>query len=149
MSSTFKVRRVAATALPAVIALSAAMAPTPASAATPTCTTITDHGVTMIPDLDSVSIPVTVSGCASNGASTVTLEVHITHTYRGDLAIDLYAPDGAAVFRLKDPDPDDSADNVDATYTVNSPVTIGVWLLRVSDVAEFDTGQINSWTLTI
>ena len=40
------------------------------------------------------------------------------HTYRGDLAIDLIAPDGS-VYHLKSANANDSAANVNATYTVN------------------------------
>ena len=72
----------------------------------------------------------------------------ITHTYRGDLVIDLVAPDGTT-YRLK-ASSSDSADNVVTTYTVNasSEVANGTWKLRVQDVAASDTGHINSWKLT-
>ena len=47
-----------------------------------------------------------------------TVAVNIVHTYRGDLVIDLVAPDGTA-YRLKNSSYFDGADNVNATYTVN------------------------------
>jgi subtilisin-like proprotein convertase family protein len=76
--------------------------------------------------------------------------VDIRHTYRGDLVIDLLAPDGSA-YRLKNSSSSDSADNVIATYTVNvsSEVANGTWRLQVRDVYSADTGYINSWTLDL
>ena len=73
----------------------------------------------------------------------------ITHTWRGDLVIDLVAPDGTA-YRLKNSSSSDSADNVQTTYTVNasSEVANGTWKLKVQDVASQDTGTINSFKLT-
>lgn len=71
------------------------------------------------------------------------------HTWRGDLVVDLVAPDGTA-YRLKSFSSSDSADNVQATYTVDasSEVANGTWALRVQDQAAQDTGYINAWSLT-
>ncbi|GAA3213875.1 hypothetical protein GCM10020256_14270 [Streptomyces thermocoprophilus] len=75
--------------------------------------------------------------------------MNITHTWRGDLVIDLIAPDGTA-YRLKNSSSSDSADNIDTTYTVNASgeTANGTWKLRVQDVARYDTGTLNSWALT-
>ncbi|MFI1931972.1 M4 family metallopeptidase [Streptomyces sp. NPDC020330] len=103
-----------------------------------------------IPDAGAaVTSSVTVSGVAGNAPSTLKADVNITHTWRGDLVIDLVAPDGTA-YRLKNRSSGDSADNVVATYTVNasSEVANGVWKLKVQDVARQDTGRINSFKLT-
>jgi aminopeptidase S len=77
------------------------------------------------------------------------VEVHITHTYRGDLVIDLVAPDGTA-YRLKNSG-SDSTDNVDETYRVNleSEAADGTWNLRVQDVYAIDVGTLKTWTLTL
>jgi subtilisin-like proprotein convertase family protein len=74
--------------------------------------------------------------------------VDITHTYRGDLVVDLVAPDGTS-YRLKSSSSSDSAADVVATYTVDasSEVANGVWKLKVQDVATADAGFINSWKL--
>ncbi|MCC8250000.1 M28 family metallopeptidase [Saccharothrix luteola] len=100
-----------------------------------------------IPDLTTVESPITVSGVAGNAPSALAVGVDITHTYRGDLVIDLIAPDGSA-YRVKTSS-NDSADNVVTTYTVNasSEVANGTWKLRVQDVASADTGRINGWSL--
>jgi aminopeptidase S len=100
-----------------------------------------------IPDLKTVESPITVSGVPGNAPTALGVGVDITHTYRGDLVIDLIAPDGTA-FRLKTSS-NDSADNVVTTYPVNASgeVANGIWKLRVQDVAAQDIGQINSWSL--
>ncbi|UZI28644.1 M4 family metallopeptidase [Streptomyces sp. VB1] len=103
-----------------------------------------------IPDAGAaVTSAVTVSGVTGNAPSTLKADVNITHTWRGDLVVDLVAPDGTA-YRLKNSSSGDSADNVVATYTVNasSEVANGVWKLKVQDVARQDTGRINSFKLT-
>ncbi|MBK3544657.1 M4 family metallopeptidase [Streptomyces sp. MBT60] len=103
-----------------------------------------------IPDAGAaVTSSVTVSGVTGNAPSALKVDVNISHTWRGDLVVDLVAPDGTA-YRLKNSSSGDSADNVVATYTVNasSEVANGVWKLKVQDVARQDTGKINSFKLT-
>ncbi|MFD3411959.1 M4 family metallopeptidase [Streptomyces cyaneofuscatus] len=109
-----------------------------------------NNTVVNIPDAGAaVTSSVNVTGVTGNAPSTLKVDVNITHTYRGDLVIDLVAPDGTA-YRLKNSSSGDSADNVVATYTVNasSEVANGVWKLKVQDVARADTGRINSVKLT-
>ncbi|MGW7266438.1 M4 family metallopeptidase [Streptomyces sp. NPDC054842] len=103
-----------------------------------------------IPDNGAaVTSSVTVSGRTGNAPSNLAVAVDIVHTWRGDLVIDLLAPDGTA-YRLKNFSSSDSADNVNTTYTVDasSEVANGTWKLRVQDQAAQDTGYINSWKLT-
>ncbi|WP_274562169.1 M4 family metallopeptidase [Streptomyces spiramyceticus] len=92
------------------------------------------------------SVTSTKTGAAP---STLKASVDIVHTWRGDLVIDLIAPDGTA-YRLKNSSGSDSADNVVETYTVNasSETANGIWKLKVQDVAAQDTGYINSFKLT-
>ncbi|MGK5678363.1 M4 family metallopeptidase [Actinoplanes sp. URMC 104] len=104
-----------------------------------------------IPDLGSaVSSSITISGCGRAASATSTIAVNIVHTYRGDLRVDLVAPDGT-VYNLKPTSTSDSADNVSTTYTRNlsSETANGSWQLRVQDTYRNDTGYINSWTLTV
>ncbi len=113
-------------------------------------TTFTSTSAVSIPDAGSaIESPITVSGRTGNAPSALQVGVDITHTWRGDLVIDLVAPDGST-YRLKSASSSDSADNVIATYTVNasSEVANGTWKLRVQDTAAQDTGRINSWKLT-
>ncbi|MCX5143018.1 M4 family metallopeptidase [Streptomyces sp. NBC_00338] len=118
----------------------------------------TDPGGTVFENTTVVSIPdagsavtssVNVTGRTGNAPSTLKVGVDITHTYRGDLVLDLIAPDGSA-YRLKNSSSSDSADNVKTTYTVNasSEAANGTWKLKVQDVYASDTGKINSFKLT-
>ncbi|MBQ1018772.1 S8 family peptidase [Micromonospora sp. D93] len=104
-----------------------------------------------IPDAGSaVTSSITISGCGRNASSASTVAVNIVHTYRGDLVIDLLAPDGSS-YRLKNSSTSDSTDNVNATYTVNvsGEAADGIWRLQVRDTYSADTGYINTWTLTV
>ncbi|WP_244945152.1 M4 family metallopeptidase [Couchioplanes caeruleus] len=104
-----------------------------------------------IPDAGAaVTSTITISGCGRNASATSTVAVNIVHTYRGDLVIDLVAPDGTA-YRLKNSSLTDSADNVDATYTANlsGEAGNGAWKLQVRDVYSADTGYLNTGTLTL
>jgi len=118
---------------------------------TGTCSAQTNGTDVSIPDAGAaVTSTITMSGCSGNASATSSVEVHIKHTWRGDLVVDLVAPDGTA-YRLKNSSANDSADNVDATYTVNlsSEVRNGAWKLKVQDVARYDVGNIDTWTLTL
>ncbi|MEU8675875.1 M28 family metallopeptidase [Streptomyces sp. NPDC048560] len=97
----------------------------------------------------AVTSPIAVSGRTGNAPATLQVGVDIKHTYRGDLVIDLLAPDGTA-YRLKNSSGSDSADNVITSYTVNASAEVanGTWRLRVQDVAAQDTGYVDSWKLT-
>ncbi len=92
---------------------------------------------------------VAVTGRTGNAPAALQVGVDIKHTWRGDLVVDLLAPDGTA-YRLKNSSSGDSADNVVTTYTVNASAEVanGTWKLRVQDVARQDTGYIDSWKLT-
>ncbi|MBM7172164.1 M4 family metallopeptidase [Streptomyces sp. G44] len=103
-----------------------------------------------IPDNGAaVTSSVNVTGRTGNAPSALKVDVDIVHTWRGDLQVDLVAPDGTA-YRLKSTSSSDSADNVKETYTVDasSEVANGTWKLRVQDKAAQDTGYINSWKVT-
>ncbi|SDI71712.1 serine protease [Actinokineospora alba] len=118
---------------------------------TPTgCPAQTNGTDVAIPDAGAAVTSTINVTCSGNASATSKVEVHIKHTWRGDLVIDLVAPDGTA-YRLKSNSSSDSADNVDATYTVNlsGEARSGAWKLRVRDVEYFDRGTIDSWTLTL
>ncbi|MER6315814.1 M28 family metallopeptidase [Streptomyces sp. NPDC001581] len=103
-----------------------------------------------IPDSPAAAVnsPITVSGVAGNAPATTKVDVNIVHTYRGDLVVDLVAPDGT-VYNLHNRT-GGSADNLVQSYTVNasSEVANGVWNLRVKDAAAQDVGYVNSWKIT-
>ncbi|WEH39593.1 M4 family metallopeptidase [Streptomyces sp. AM 2-1-1] len=116
----------------------------------PTGTVFTNSTAVSIPDNGAaVTSSITVSGITGNAPSTLQVGVDITHTWRGDLVVDLVGPNGTS-YRLKNSSSSDSADNVVATYTVNASAQVanGVWKLKVQDIASSDTGKINSFKLT-
>ncbi|WP_256107494.1 M28 family peptidase [Streptomyces sp. ODS05-4] len=116
----------------------------------PTGDTYENTADVAIPDNGAaVTSTVNVSGRTGNAPATLKVGVDIVHTFRGDLVVDLLAPDGSA-YRLKNSSSSDSADNVQATYTVNasSEAANGAWKLRVQDIAAQDTGYINAFRLT-
>ncbi|MFC8490595.1 MULTISPECIES: M28 family metallopeptidase [unclassified Streptomyces] len=96
----------------------------------------------------AVTSTVNVTGITGNAPSDLSVGVDIVHTYKGDLIVDLVAPDGS-VYNLHNR-AGGSADNIVQTYTVNasSEVANGAWKLRVQDKASADTGYINAFKLT-
>jgi serine protease len=110
-----------------------------------TYTNTTDYAINNNATVDS---PITVSGRSGNGPSNASISVNIVHTYRGDLRVDLVAPDGT-LYNLHNRS-GGSADNIVSTYSRNltSEALNGTWRLRVNDNANGDTGYINSWSIT-
>jgi subtilisin family serine protease len=113
------------------------------------CAAATNGTNYTINDNSTVSSPISISGCTGNGGSSATVEVHIVHTYIGDLVVDLVAPDGS-VYNLHNRS-GGSADNINQTYSVNlsGEAANGSWNLRVRDAASADVGYIDTWTLDL
>ena len=103
-----------------------------------------------IPDNNTTGVysNIAVSGRTGNAPSNAQVAVNIVHTYKGDLIVDLVAPDGS-VYNVHNRT-GGSADNINQTYTVNlsSEALNGTWRLRARDRAATDTGYINSWSIT-
>ena len=97
---------------------------------------------------NTVSDTMTVTG--SDTATSVSVAIDITHTYIGDLKVDLIAPDGTT--KTLHNRSGGGTDDIDQTYAPNFdgvPIA-GTWTLRVNDnYAAEDDGVLNSWTLTI
>ncbi len=100
-----------------------------------------------IRDRATINSPIAVSGRTGNAPSTLKVYVNILHTYRGDLKVDLVAPDGS-LYNIHNRT-GGSADNLTGTYTINasSEVANGTWNLRVYDGATGDTGTLDKWSL--
>ena len=100
-----------------------------------------------INDNSTIESPLAVSGRTGNAPSTLKVNVTIYHSYKGDLKVDLIAPDGS-VYVLHNR-AGGSADNIIASFTVNasSEVANGTWKLRVNDNANGDTGYLDKWSL--
>ncbi|MFG2884352.1 M4 family metallopeptidase [Streptomyces sp. NPDC048297] len=97
----------------------------------------------------AVTSTITVSGRTGNAPSNLQVTPNISHTWRGDLVVDLVGPSGTS-YRLKSFSSSDSADDVTDTYTVNASAepANGTWTLKVQDQATYDTGTINGWKIT-
>jgi subtilisin family serine protease len=119
--------------------------PPPSGGCVGTSTTDVD-----IPDFgDPVTSAINITDCDGNADAASTVAVKIVHTYRGDLVLDLVAPDGTA-YRLKNSS-SDGTDNLDTSYTVDvsTETANGIWLLQAQDVYAIDTGYIDGWTLSL
>jgi lysyl endopeptidase len=100
-----------------------------------------------IADNSTIESTIAVSGRSGNASAALQVAVNITHTYKGDLKVDLIAPNGT-VYVLHNRS-GGSADNIVQTFTVNASAVAanGSWRLRVNDNAAGDTGRLNSWSL--
>lgn len=100
-----------------------------------------------ISDNSTVESPLAISNRSGNAPSALRVSVRISHTYIGDLKVDLIAPNGTVhVLHNRS---GGSADNLFQTYTVNASGSAanGTWRLRVNDNANGDTGFIDAWSL--
>lgn len=116
----------------------------------PSCGPFTNAANVTISDFATSVSPLAVSGCSGAASAGSQIAVDIKHTFRGDLQIDLIAPDGTS-YRLKNANANDSADNVNTTYTANlsGEARNGTWKLSVYDTAQNDVGYIDSWSLAL
>jgi len=115
----------------------------------PTCTGANTTDLPIPDNGPAVSSPITISGCGRNASATSAVTVDISHPRRGDLVIDLVAPDGT-VYNLKQRNNDNGAD-IHQTYTVNlsSEAGDGTWQLRVRDRRRNNAGFLDRWVLNL
>jgi len=113
-----------------------------------TTQTYSSTTVVNIGDNTTITSPITVSGRTGNAPTTASVSVNITHTYQGDLKVDLVAPDGS-LYNIHNRT-GAGTDNVIKTVTLNlsSEALNGVWKMQVNDNAAGDTGKLNSWSIT-
>jgi subtilisin-like proprotein convertase family protein len=126
----------------------------------------TSGGSSATRNFNSINVPISIPDNNATGVNSVinvpvglsdtlqvTVDVNITHTFLGNLVIQLIAPNGQMA-TLSDRQ-GNSADNfvvtgldVSASFsTTTSPS--GQWRLFVRDLAAFDVGAINSFTVHI
>lgn len=106
--------------------------------------------VTAIPD--NLQAGILTSAVVQQGGAVeqITLDLDVTHTYRGDLEVTL--THAGREVRLLEADSNDAEDNLVRSFAVvgfEGVEAAGEWVVRVADVAREDTGALNSWTLTI
>ena len=102
-------------------------------------------GVTSVLDIPNVPAGIDIR--------LVQASVNIKHTFRGDLIVQLIAPNGetATLSNRAGGSADDVAFtnlNVTAAFTNGAPAS-GQWKLFVRDLAALDVGTITSWSLRI
>jgi len=107
-------------------------------------------------DIPDVGVPV-VSSISVTEAGTlaeVRVALDISHSYIGDLRVDLIAPDGTAVALHNHTG--GSANDIKKVYAATEVPSLrslegkpaqGTWKLRVADTFRFDVGRVNSWRL--
>ena len=101
-----------------------------------------------IPDNDETGVESQVEVTEDRPIGSLVVTVDITHTYIGDLVIELSHND--KIVTLQDQE-GGSAANLQkefrpADFTGDS--TLGTWTLKVSDRANLDSGTLNSWSIT-
>jgi subtilisin family serine protease len=124
--------------------------PVPTTTTPPVCTPVANASNLTVPDLRTVSSQLTIAGCTGKASVRSTVRVRVVHPHRGDISLDLLAPDGS-VYKLKSANTSDGAANISTTYTVDlsSENRNGNWRLRVHDNFSNYTGYIDSWTLSL
>lgn len=115
-----------------------------------TTVSYTNNTVIPIPDYPGAGISSDINVPDNLTVWNTACEVHITHTWIGDLIVTLRSPSGTeAILHNRE---GGSADDIHKTYYPddfrNEPAQ-GTWTLLVSDHAGADTGTLDSWTLTI
>lgn len=102
-----------------------------------------------IPDNDAtgIEIPLPVTGLSL--VTTLSLSIEIDHTYRGDLRVELVAPNGTS--EMMQDLTGGSATDLDLvrqpTTRFTGAAATGTWRIRVWDLLASDTGSVRSATL--
>ena len=101
-----------------------------------------------VPDQGEIALPFEVKNV--NVLKNLNLNIKITHTYIGDIVINLVAPDGTTVnLRNNQGGGDDNLDlTLDADFppfqTIYGKNAVGTWKLIFKDTAKSDTGKVDS-----
>jgi immune inhibitor A len=110
----------------------------------------------LIPDNAPGGVQDTIEMAGAGRVRGVTVAIDITHTYVGDLRVELVSPSGQrAVLHNRT---GGNADNLTRTFSSSDTASLanlmdafiaGEWMLHVSDHASRDTGTLNRWALLI
>jgi len=109
-----------------------------------------------IPDNNETGIESTINVNKDGLVKQIAISVDITHTYVGDLRVEMIAPNGQTV-SLQNKE-GGNADNLQKTWSSTSSGALnslvgnrssGNWRLRVADLAGADVGKLNKWELAI
>ncbi|WP_210580080.1 proprotein convertase P-domain-containing protein [Streptomyces sp. GESEQ-4] len=124
--------------------------PAPEPDAKPRSTSIVNATAVPIPDPGTVRSPITVTDIPGNAPKALQARVNLTHEWRGEVKIDLIAPDGK-VYPLKTTDWTQNGGTINTTYTVDagSSPAAGTWNLQVEDRSAGAVGTLQDWSLVI
>jgi hypothetical protein len=114
-----------------------------------TTTTHTSDRAMPIPDDDTTGIASEITVTEGGAVTSVTVDVAITHPYRGDLVVALRKGETRVVLFERD---GGAADDLVRTFTAlgfTGTDAAGTWTLAVTDTAAADVGTLTSWTLRI
>jgi subtilisin-like proprotein convertase family protein len=117
---------------------------------------VSDNPGTIIPDNQPAGIERTLNVAASGRLDSIEVDLDITHTFIGDLLVELFAPDNTSV-PLHNRSGGATV-NLIRTYTLLNTASLqtlrnreikGNWRLRVADRAAVDQGKLNRWQLRL
>ncbi|MGD9928926.1 MAG: proprotein convertase P-domain-containing protein [Mangrovibacterium sp.] len=115
-----------------------------------------DEPALRVPDNDPVGVERTIQVEETGTVKEIEVGIDITHTYIGDLIVNLSSPSGTQVNLHKKTG--GTTDNLIKTYSMANtpPLAVmkgeqitGIWKLNVSDNLQRDTGKLNSWSIKI
>jgi extracellular elastinolytic metalloproteinase len=109
-----------------------------------------------IPDNDPIGVSSAATIEASGTIQSVKVALNITHTFIGDLRVELVSPSGQQAIlhnRTGGSQHDliatyDSASDTALANLIGQPAK-GTWVLRVKDLAALDLGTLNKWSLEL
>lgn len=108
-----------------------------------------------IPDNDPTGVSSAIALAGSGAVQQLKVSVDVTHTYIGDLRVELLSPSGRrAILHAQ---LGGAQDNLAMIYDSSAPGSVvaafvgqpvaGNWVLRVTDLAGLDVGKLNKWSL--
>jgi len=110
----------------------------------------------LIPDNNVVGIERNLNIPGNGIIKEIEVKIDITHTYIGDLIVNLVSPKGTVVSLHSKSG--GTADNIIKSYNFTNNLNLmplkgeqlqGTWKLKVSDVAGQDVGKLNKWSVKI
>jgi M6 family metalloprotease-like protein len=111
----------------------------------------------LIPDNTPAGVSSSIAINRPGSVSQMKVSIDITHTYIGDVRIELVSPAGRGV--VLHSQLGGNQDNLVVTYDSAAPLSPlsalsgqpmqGNWTLRVADLARIDLGTLNKWSLEI
>ncbi|MGK7881791.1 MAG: M6 family metalloprotease domain-containing protein [Crocosphaera sp.] len=108
----------------------------------------------LIPDYQPLGVTSSLDISQRGKVKNITVSIDITHTYIGDLRVELEAPSGQVVVLHNQTG--SSQDDLRETYSSDDSLSVfmdepieGIWQLHVRDLLRRDTGKLNQWNLAI